>query len=403
MLALVAMNEPLKRICIVGGGFGGLYTALRLSELPWENSQKPEIVLIDKNDRFLFLPLLYELITEEMQTWEIAPPFEELLSDTSVKFYQSRVTGIDIESKQVQLENCPNLSYDKLAIALGGKTPLDIVPGAAEHAIGFRSLEDAYRLGERLRELEKSNRDKIRVSIVGGGYSGVELACKLADRLGERGRLRLVERGDKILTRSPEFNRETAKKALESKRIWLDLETEVESVSADTISLRYKGQVDTIPVDIVLWTVGTKVSELIEKLPLQQNKKGLLSINNTLQVVEAPDIFALGDAADCRDATGQQVPATAQVAVQQSDYCAWNIWASMTGRPMLPFRYQALGEMMALGTDNATLSGLGMKFDGTLAYLARRLAYLYRQPTLKHQLTVGFNWVCAPFVELLSN
>ncbi len=397
------MSEFTKRICILGGGFGGLYTALRLSEFPWESSQKPEIVLIDKSDRFLFSPLLYELVTGEMQTWEIAPPFEELLADTGVRFYQARVTGIDIEAQRVQLDNRPDLSYDKLVIAMGGQTPLDIVPGAKECVIPFRTLSDTYRLGERLRELERSKASYIRVAVVGGGYSGVELACKLADRLGERGRLRLIERGDLILSTSPEFNREAAKQALESKRVWLDLETEVSSVEPEKISLLYKGQVDTIPVDLVLWTVGTRVSELIQVLPLKRDQRGLLTTNPMLQVVDRQDIFALGDVADCRDVTGQQLPGTAQVAFQQSDYCAWNIWASLTGRPLLPFRYQPLGEMMALGIDNATISSLGMKFDGTLAYITRRLLYLYRLPTLKHQLTVGLNWITQPIAELLSN
>ncbi|MGK7876072.1 MAG: NAD(P)/FAD-dependent oxidoreductase [Xenococcaceae cyanobacterium] len=397
------MTELAKRICILGGGFGGFYTALRLSQLPWESSQKPEIVLIDKNDRFLFSPLLYELVTGEMHTWEIAPPFEELLADTGVLFYQACVTGIDIEQGRVQLDNCPDLSYDKLAIAMGGTTPLDIVPGAVEYAIPFRTLSDAYHLQERLRVLERSKTDKIRVAVVGGGYSGVELACKLADRLGERGRLRLIERGDSILGTSPKFNREAAKEALQERRVWLDLETEVEVIESETISLLYKGQVDTIPVDLVLWTVGTRVSQLIQALPLKHNQRGLLTTNTMLQVMDRPDIFALGDVADCRDATGQEVPATAQVAFQQSDYCAWNIWASLTGRPLLPFRYQALGELMALGTDNATITSLGMKFDGITAYIARRLLYLYRMPTLKHQLAIGFNWITQPILELLSN
>ncbi|MBE9168970.1 NAD(P)/FAD-dependent oxidoreductase [Pleurocapsales cyanobacterium LEGE 06147] len=397
------MSEKQLRICILGGGFGGLYTALRLNQLAWDKEQKPEIVLIDKSDRFLFSPLLYELITEEMQTWEIAPPFEEILGHTEIVFKQAVVTGIDIEAKQVQLDGSSELSYDKLVIAMGGKTPLDNVSGATLHAIPFRTLNDAYRLKEELRLLEQTDKDKIRVAIVGGGYSGVELACKLADRLGERGRIRIVERGDKILKQASEHNRQTATKALEQRRVWLDLETEVEKVESDTISLIYKGRVDVIPVDLVLWTVGTQVSELIEKLPLPHDEKGLLKTESTLQVLGREDIYALGDLINCRDATGQQVPATAQVAFQQSDYCAWNLWASITNRPLLPFRYQPLGEMMTLGIDNGTVSGLGMKLDGSLAYLTRRLAYLYRLPTLKHRLTVGLNWITQPIVELLTN
>lgn len=395
------MSEK-SQICIVGGGFGGLYTALRLSEFPWQEEDKPEITLIDQSDRFLFSPLLYELITEEMQSWEIAPPFAELLANTGVIFKQGRVSNIDVEAKQVILEDDTTIGYDKLVISTGGRTPVDIVPGAKEQAQPFRSLNDAYRLQERLRLLEEADPDRIRIAVVGGGYSGVELACKLADRLGEKGRIRIIDRGTRILDDSSDFNRETAIKALEKNQIWQDLETEVERVESDSITLIYKGQADTIPVDLVLWTVGNQVSQLIQQLPLEQNDQGLLQIEPTLLVKSRDDIFALGDAAQSHDGDGNSLPATAQVAFQQSDYCAWNIWASATNRPLLSFRYQPLGEMMTLGTDNATINGLGIKLDGPAAYVARRLIYLYRLPTLKHQLTVGFNWITQPLVELLS-
>lgn len=393
------MND--RRICILGGGFGGLYTALRLDELPWEGNQKPEIVLIDRNDRFLFSPLLYELVSGEMQTWEVAPPFAEILADTSIIFDRANVSEIDIQFKQIKRENSPAISYDKLVIAMGGTTPLDLVPGAREYAIPFRTLQDAYQLEEKLRLLEQSKAEKIRIAVIGGGYSGVELVCKLADRLGEKARLRLVERTKDILFNSPKFNREAAKKALEQRKVWLDLETEVDKIEAETISLLYKGQIDTIPVDLVLWTVGTKGSDLIRSLPLQKNQRGMLCINDFLQTVDRQEIYALGDVAEGRDATDRAVPPTAQVAIQQADYCAWNIWASLTGKPLLPFRYQPLGEMMALGNDNATISGLGLQLDGTMAYLLRRLVYLYRLPNWKHKLTVGLNWITQPLIDLL--
>lgn len=396
------MTQRTNRIVILGGGFGGLYTALRLSQLPWESTQKPEIVLVDQSDRFLFSPLLYELLTGELQTWEIAPPFAELLQGTGIRFYQAVVSGIDIDQQRVHLQDGPEITYDRLVLALGGETPLDLVPGATSYAFPFRTIPDVYRLEERLRVLEESEADKIRVAIVGAGYSGVELACKLADRLGERGRFRLIELSDQILRTSPDFNREAAKKALEARGIFIDLETNVESIAQDTISLEYKNQVDTIPVDLVIWTVGTRVTPVVRSLPLKQNQRGQITATATLQVLDHPEIFALGDLVDCVDAQGQQVPATAQAAFQQADYTAWNIWASLTNRPLLPFQYQKLGEMLALGVDNATLTGLGIKLDGPLAYLARRLAYLYRLPTFDHQLRVGFNWLVRPIIETLS-
>ena len=396
------MTQQPARICILGGGFGGLHTALRLSQLPW-TTQKPEIVLVDQSDRFLFSPLLYELLTGELQTWEIAPPFEELLQNTGVRFCQSLVSEIDIDQQRVHLQNSQEIPYDRLVLALGGETPLDLVSGASSHAYPFRSVADAYNLEERLRVLEESTADKIRVAIVGGGYSGVELACKLADRLGERGRFRLVELSEQILRTSPEFNREAATKALDARGVFIDLETKVESITQDSISLDYKNQVDTIPVDLVIWTVGTRVSPVVKNLPLNQNQRGQITTTPTLQVVDHPEIFALGDLADSHDIEGQQVPATAQAAFQQADYTAWNIWATLSDRPLLPFRYQQLGEMMTLGIDNATLTGLGVKLDGSLAAVARRLAYLYRMPTLDHQLKVGFNWLARPIIEALSS
>jgi NADH dehydrogenase len=396
------MTQPTTKICILGGGFGGLYTALRLSQFPWDATPKPEIILVDQSDRFVFSPLLYELLTRELQTWEIAPPYSELLQGTGIQFHQAAVSTIDINKKTVQLADKSELNYDRLVLALGGETPLDLVPGAASHAYPFRTITDAYRLEERLRVLEAANPEKIRVAIVGAGYSGVELACKLADRIGEKGRFRLIEIGDQILRTSPEFNREAAKKALDSKGVFIDLETKVAAIDQDSISLEYKNQVDTIPVDLVIWTVGTKVSPVVKTLPLKQNQRGQITTTAQLQAIEHPDIFALGDLADSIDAEEKQVPATAQVAFQQADYTAWNIWASLTHRPLLPFRYQPLGEMMALGIDNATLTGLGVQLDGSFAYLARRLAYLYRLPTLNHQLKVGFNWLVSPIIEAIS-
>ncbi len=399
------MTQSTPQVCILGGGFGGLYTALRLSQLSWEGFTRPEITLVDQNDRFVFLPLLYELLTRELETWEIAPPFEELLSGTGIRFVKGTVSAIDTNAKQVEVQTsneAQTLPYDRLVLALGGETPMDMVPGAAEHAIPFRSVEDAYCLEEKLRALEDSDKDRIRIAVAGGGYSGVELACKLAERLGDRGRVRIVELSDKILRTSPEFNRESARKALEDQNVWIDLETSIEAIGADEIKLQFKQQVDTIPVDIVLWTVGTKVVPVIEALDLPKSDRNQIRINPTLDVIDHPEIFALGDLATGEDADAQKLPATAQVAFQQADYAGWNVWASLTNRPLLPFRYQNLGEMMSLGSSSATLTGLGVTLNGPLAHVARRLVYLSRMPTLEHQMRVGFNWMTKPLQDLLG-
>ena len=395
------------RIVILGGGFGGLYAALRLDRLDW-GDRRPEIVLVDRGDRFVFLPLLYELMTGELQSWEVAPPFSELLVGTQIRFVQASVEAIDLDGRQVSLggDRPQQLTYDRLVLALGCETPMDWVPGAADYAFPFRSIADAYRLEDRLRALEATDSDKIRIAVVGGGYSGVELACKLADRLNDRGRLRLIEKSDQILRNSPNFNRKAADKALEERGIWIDWETGVRDIGPDRIMLDYRGHLEDIPVDLTIWTVGNRVPDLVRGLPLAKNERDQVLVQPTLQARDRPEIFALGDIAEMRDAAdpaASPVPSTGQAALQAGDYAGWNVWASLCDRPPLPFRYQHLGEMLALGNTSATLTGLGLQLDGPLAYAARRLVYLYRMPTLEHQIKVGLNWMAKPLLDRLSD
>jgi demethylphylloquinone reductase len=388
-------------ICILGGGFGGLYTALRLQQLDWGKVQR-KIILVDKSDRFVFTPLLYELLTGEMTAWEVAPTFQDLLQGTNIEFRQGTVESIDLTSQSVQVSGFEPINYDKLVLSLGGETPIGNTPGVAEYTIPFRNLNDVNRLEGRLRQLETSDAEKIRVAIVGAGFSGVELACKLADRLGERGRIRLVELGTKILPAAVEFNQTAAQEALSARKVWIDLETSVKEVTATELAMEYREQVDRIPVDVVLWTVGNQVNPVVANLVFERNLRGQIKTLPTLQTVDRPEVYALGDLAEVIDSDGNKIPATAQSALQQADFAAWNIWSQTLNKPLLPFRYTNLGEMMALGSNSATLSGLGLQLDGTWAYMARRLVYLYRLPTLNHQIQVGLHWIGQPIAQLLA-
>lgn len=391
----------MTRICILGGGFGGLYTALNLSRLPW--AVMPEIILIDKSDRFLFTPFLYELVTSELQEWEIAPTFAELIADTGIQFVQGLVTNIDVEGKQVEVNIGQRtvIDYDRLVIAIGGETPMNLVDGASDYAIPFRNLNDFYRLNSKLELLEVSNRDKIRVCIAGGGSSGVELACKIADRLKERGRVRLVDRNDKILASSTDANRTIAELALSQRGVWTDLNTKVSQVTDSEVTLEYADGSDTLPVDIVLWTVGSTFSKVLRNLPFDHNREGAIATEPTLQVKGWSEVFAIGDLANLRDSNGNILPSTAQVAFQQSQYCAWNIWASLNQKPLVNFSYIPLGEFISLGIDGATASIFGkFSVDGLPAHFMRRFAYLLRMPTFQHQWKIGTHWLTKPLIEI---
>jgi NADH dehydrogenase len=394
----------MTQICILGGGFAGLYTALSLARLPWTSS--PNITLVDKNDRFLFTPFLYELLTSELQEWEIAPTFEELLERTNIQFLQGTVTHINLSQQQVEVSTgnigrSSHISYDRLVIAIGGETPMQNVPGASEYAIPFRNLQDFYRLNSKLELLEASNRDRIRVCIAGGGASGVELACKVADRLKDKGRVRLVDRHTQILSKSTNASRRAAERALSDRGVWTDLNTRVLAVSDSEITLDYGNGQDNLPVDIVLWTVGNTFSKIISQLPVAHSPSQRILIEPTLQVKNYPDVFAIGDLAECVDLHGQPLPATAQVAFQQSQYCAWNVWASLHQKELVNFNYIALGEFISLGIDGATASLFGkINIEGIPAQTLRRIAYLLRMPTIQHQWKIGTAWFSKPIIDL---
>jgi NADH:ubiquinone reductase (non-electrogenic) len=365
-------------------GLVALYTALRLSQLPWEETT-PIITLVDHRDRFLFSPLLYEVVTEELETWEIAPPYEELLAGTQIQFRQAAVQHLDLDQRQVTLSRGAPLTMTVWCWPWGAIRPWIWPPVWPTMPCPSAPCRMPITSKKNCALLEASDADKIRVAVVGGGYSGVELACKLAERLGNRGRLRLIERTDQILRTSPEYNRTVAQQALSDLGVWVDLETSVAGVAADSISLAYQGQTDILPVDLVLWTVGTRVNPVVASLPIQQTERHQIVVQPTLESVDKSGVYALGDLADCRDADGQQVPNNAQAALQQADFVGWNIWASLTERPQLPFRYRHLGEMLTLGTERATLTGLGIQLDGPLAHVARphglSLPLAYLQPS----------------------
>ncbi len=415
----------MTRICILGGGFGGLYTALELCRLPW--AVPPQITLVDRHERFVFLPLLYELLTGEMEDWEVAPRYTELLAeirgDVSVSFCQDAVKGIDLEARLVSLGSGQTLEYDFLTLALGSETPLQAVPGAAEYAIPFRQLADVQRLRQALTtwlQAAQTSGIPARIAIVGAGASGVELACKLSDRLGSAGLVHLIERGSDILGGFGADSTAAARQALSDRGIPVELNSEVTEIGPDRIQWRQVGSgaetspeildpetldpeiLDkTLSVSGVLWTAGIRSIPLMEALPLARDPRQRLVVKPTLQTQDRPEVFALGDLAAVIDAEGNPVPATAQAAFQQAGYCAWNLWAEATGeRPPLAFRYQGLGEMLSLGIDTAVLSSMGLTLTGPLGYLARRTAYLVRMPTLEHQIRVGWNWITRPLTDL---
>ncbi|MGK7884633.1 MAG: NAD(P)/FAD-dependent oxidoreductase [Crocosphaera sp.] len=379
-------------ICILGGGFSGLYTALYLCSHPQVKSGKWKITLVEKNDNFLFTPLLYELITGELQRWEIAPTYQKLLVGTPIKFCQQIVKKIDLENRSVALENNDSLSYDYLVLGLGTKNYWADIPGLKDHALTFRTLRDLEKLQANINYIESLDRKHLRVAIIGGGPNGVELSCKLADRLEKQAEVLLIDRGNQILKGFSKGVRNASYRALGSRRVQLYLNTKVEEIRENSIILNHGEQNLNVPVDMVVWVAGTQSKPLTNSLNCQQSNSGKLLVNRRLQLIEYPEVFALGDLAQISN-KNKSLPGTAQVAYQQASCAAKNIAAIIQGKPLKAFKYLHLGDMLTLGRRTAIISSYGINISGQLGGMMRRLAYIFRLPTMRHRLQVLRNFV----------
>ncbi len=376
-------------VVVVGGGFGGLSAALQLAA----SAADVPVILIEPQERFLFLPLLYELLSHELRRWEVAPSYSELLAGKGVVWLRDRVSQIDTAAQQLRTEGGQQIAYSQLVLATGGKPTTYGIPGVAEHCLGFRSLADVDRLQQLVQQLKQQQRPLQRLAIVGAGASGVELACKLADLLQGAAVLELIEQGEELLPASRSFNREQAQQALLKRDIRLRTGTRVMAVSATAVSLQRDNSSETLSCDGVIWTGGV-VGSVPEITPaLELDRRGRLPCQSDLRVIGAEHVFAMGDAALCPDASGDAHPATAQVAYQQASCVAANLLRQRRGEELQPFIWNDLGEMLGLGIGHASLTGMGITLAGAAAFQLRRLAYLARMPGLQHQLRVAGGWL----------
>jgi demethylphylloquinone reductase len=384
--------QQTTQILILGGGFGGLYTALKLQKFKLIKQKNYQITLIDQHDHILFTPLLYELITNELEDWEIAPKFNQLLQNTPIQFIQAKIINLDLAKKQVTLEQQETLTYDYLVLAVGRKSRLEGIPGLHDYALSFRTLEDTHKLKQSLENLENSPLELIRVSIIGGGPSGVELAVKIADRLGNRGEVDLITRGNRILRHFTAATRNSAINALDRRKVRVILETEVEKIEPNSLTLKQLHESFTLPTNLVIWTTGTDVRDWVKTLDCFHNEFKQVIVESSLQLSDYPEVFALGDVAEILDEDGKQVPPMAQAAYQEANFLAQNMVRFFTRKRLKKFRYLHLGEMMTLGLEDSAITSFGFHLHGKLAHLIRCLVYLERMPTFNHKIKVLSNW-----------
>jgi demethylphylloquinone reductase len=386
-----AASAEAVRICILGGGFGGLYCALALHRRSRSLAQPLHITLVEPRDRFNFTPLLYELLTQELAPWEIGPTYSDLLRHTTVDLRPDWVEHIDLAQQKVSLRHGAPLAYDYLVVALGSQMRPPAIAGSDAHTLPFTTLADAEHLDRRLSDLE--HLPQVRVVVAGAGPSGVELACKLSDRLGRRGQVTVVDRRGEILRSYPARLQRAAARAMAKRGIEVYLDAAIDGVDASGLTFVHQGQPRYSPADLILWTVGTVPCPWLGSDAPKPTPFGQCPVRPTLQLVEHSNVFTLGDMAAMPAPGRDRAPLTAQAAYQAAPAVARNITALITRRPLKPFVYHHLGDMLTLGQGEAVVCGFGLCITGRLGAFSRRWAYWLRLPTHHHRWRVLRHWL----------
>jgi NADH:ubiquinone reductase (H+-translocating) len=400
----------MAQIVVLGGGFGGIYTVkFLLQSLPKKN----KIILINKNNYFLFSPMLHEVATGGINRQHIVQPIRELFTAGNFGFIKAEVTKIDAISRLIYY-NDHRLSYDKLVIALGSTTNFFNVPGADEHAMPLKTLTDSVIIRSRIidsveqaSKLESADGIMMHLTfvIVGGGPTGVELAGEVVEFVSQilsaksYGNLQHYQQSVILLQKGPEIMpfigrrcRLSAMNELRKKGVNIMLDSCVRAVKHNAVILE-GGRI--IRANTIIWTAGINPAR-IETMPLLQDINGYFQVNHFLQVKNTEDVYALGDCALFAD---KPLPALAQVAVKQAKAIAHNIKNELEGKLLMPFMYNSSGLLVSVGQKFAVAEIRGIAFKGFFAWWLWRTVYLFKLIGLANKFKVAYEWTLALFFK----
>ncbi len=403
----------MKRIVIIGGGFGGVYTARFLEKML--EPQEAEICLVNREDYFVFQPLLPEVISGSIQPLETVAPIRRLCRRT--RLFVRDVESVDLKRNTVWLApafrpRSLELAYDYLVLAPGTLTDFSSIPGLADHAIPFRTLGDALRLRnsalQLLEEADIESDPEIRAKLLtfvvaGGGFSGVEVIAELNDFLRRAARsfhkirredIRciLVHSGSRILPEITPELAEYAQRILVSRGVVLKLNARLAAATPETAVLSTG---ESLATRLVVSTVPSGPIPLINSLDCQK-QKGKLPANEFLELKGYEGrVWVLGDCALIPQPDGAMAPPTAQHASRQARTVAANITARIRGQAPQAYAFTGLGKLGSLGHNSAVAEILGMRFSGFFAWLLWRAVYLSKFPGLDRKLRVALDWIIA--------
>jgi NADH dehydrogenase len=331
-----------------------------------------------------------------------------------------RVTAVDAGARRVRCNTLAGpieIGYEHLVLAFGSRARTDFLPGLAAHALPLKTVGDAMEIRNTVLrrmariELEDDAARRRRLGhfvVIGGGFSGVEVAGELVDCIRNIRRyyprvaadelcVTVVQDIGALLPELPKSLGKSARRSLEKRGVKVRLGVRAASVDAQGVALASGERIDA---ETVICTVGTKPAALAESAVAAGAtlEKGRLVVNPDLALAGAPGLWALGDCALVPNAhDGRPSPPTAQFAVQQAKRLARNLLATIAGRPTTPFRYRARGMMAAIGHRKGVAELFGLGLGGLPAWLLWRAYYLSQMPTLGRKVRIFVEWTWGMF------
>ena len=407
-----AGTKPPHHVVIVGGGFGGLYTAKAL------NSKDINVTLIDKRNFHLFQPLLYQVATGTLSPADISSPLRSVLNKSkNTKVLLGEVSDIDPENQNVMM-GAEKIPYDSLIIATGAKHSYFGKDEWEEYAPGLKTVEDAIEMRRRIfmafeaaeqETDEEKRRALLTFVVVGGGPTGVELAGAIAELaygiLKEDFRnidtsetqVMLLEGMDRVLPPfAPELSAK-AQKSLEDLGVTVVTKTLVTGIEGDIVTIKQGDESKQFGARTVLWAAGVKASPLgkaiAEKTGSECDRAGRVIVEPDLSLKGYPNIYVIGDLAHFAHQTGRPLPGVAPVAMQEGEYVAKSIKQQLKGNNLPAFQYFDKGSLAVIGQHAAVVDLGFMKLTGFVAWLFWLLIHVYYLVEFDNKLVVMIQWV----------
>jgi NADH:ubiquinone reductase (H+-translocating) len=385
-------------IVILGAGIAGYEAFYAIKRHLFMHRIKKKITLIDKNNYFTFTPMLHEVASGSVQSTHCAIPARECTYDTPHEFWQAKVKKVIPEKKLVKTSE-GEIQYKYCVIALGSKTNYFGVKGARKHSFNVRSLVAASKLHQRFIELlEDKSKPVIDMAIVGGGATGVELAGQF-DHLDDHDlkalypeqefNVKIVQAGDRILKFNHPKTQKAVIKKLKKDGVEVLLNSQVSEVTKNSVKTKDGRKIHS---DITVWTAGF-TNEGATYIDEKYCDRGLIKINENLQIPEHPEIFAIGDLALCINPDDETLyPKLGEIAHAQGAHLGGQFCRIFKKKPLKPFKHKLKGALIPIG-DWWAAANLGkVHFSGRIAWWIRRTVYLAFIPGFLRKLRIVIDW-----------